>query len=433
MLTGARAAVVFLASAMIIASGVFPAQAASDDWVRTLATDFTTAWQITEGRGVTVAVLSSGVDPTVKPLDGAVSQGRDFVGTPDAKRTWGTWLASIIAGRGPSFFAQGNTRGLAPAAEILSVRAYPDDKDPGAANWRSSHQHADVFADAIRYAADQRAGVILTGPIWWGSFNGLAIQGAVDYAVSKGSVVVGANAFDDSNTSHLPVFPASARGAIGVAALNGDGTRNNKWTVRGSSTLVSAPGFDTPATGPGNEAGFMWGSEPAAAWAAAAVALVRSAHPRLTPVQVVQAITKSAHHPAGGYNPDVGFGVINPAGALAVAESIEQNPPAAAATQDTVADRARFGPRPAAIQVALPSTGLVAAFAALIVAGSATIAAAVVLLARGRSRTPAPPNKIIDYVAEREAEPRLRSGPASAESPSVDIEGTDDSPKQRST
>ena len=61
------------------------------------------AWQVSEGQGVTVAVIDSGVNPEVSDLAGSVITGPDLtgVGTPESNPNWGmhgTWMASLIAG-----------------------------------------------------------------------------------------------------------------------------------------------------------------------------------------------------------------------------------------------------------------------------------------------------------------------------------------------
>ena len=63
------------------------------------------AWQQTQGAGVTVAVIDSGVNPDVSDLTRSVITGPDFSGVstrPD-NANWGvhgTWMASLIAGHG---------------------------------------------------------------------------------------------------------------------------------------------------------------------------------------------------------------------------------------------------------------------------------------------------------------------------------------------
>ena len=62
-----------------------------------------TAWSVTQGAGVTVAVIDSGVNPAVSDLSGSVITGPNYTGvtTSPANRDWGvhgTWMASLIAG-----------------------------------------------------------------------------------------------------------------------------------------------------------------------------------------------------------------------------------------------------------------------------------------------------------------------------------------------
>ena len=67
--------------------------------------DVRAAWQQTEGAGVTVAVIDSGVNPYVSDLTGSVITGPDLSGvsTRPSNPNWGvhgTWMASLIAGHG---------------------------------------------------------------------------------------------------------------------------------------------------------------------------------------------------------------------------------------------------------------------------------------------------------------------------------------------
>jgi subtilisin family serine protease len=100
-----------LAAALAIAGAVaLPVAAAGpasadlarqkEQWVLD-ALNVPAAWRITQGRNVTVAVIDSGVDPTVSDLTGSVITGPDLtgVGTPPSNPHWGqhgTWMASLI-------------------------------------------------------------------------------------------------------------------------------------------------------------------------------------------------------------------------------------------------------------------------------------------------------------------------------------------------
>lgn len=81
-------------------------------------------WLRTQGEGVTVAVIGSGVNAQQQDLVGQVLPGRDFTGrAPDGRYDvtgQGTGTASLIAGHGHG--AGAGVMGLAPKVRILPVR-----------------------------------------------------------------------------------------------------------------------------------------------------------------------------------------------------------------------------------------------------------------------------------------------------------------------
>ncbi len=85
----------------------------SQQWVFNMM-NVAPAWQVTEGSGVTVAVIDSGVYPNVSDLSGGtVISGPDFTGlnTSPQNANWGqhgTWMASIIAGHGTTAVTTGS-------------------------------------------------------------------------------------------------------------------------------------------------------------------------------------------------------------------------------------------------------------------------------------------------------------------------------------
>ncbi|MFL6151102.1 MAG: S8 family serine peptidase, partial [Ornithinibacter sp.] len=103
----AKAAAAVAAATVIALAGAAPAHA---DTVRDLEywlTDygFTTAWNSTQGEGVTVAIIDTGVSGDVAELRGAVVGGTDVsgLGTPDGQTPvgedpdHGTLVASLLA------------------------------------------------------------------------------------------------------------------------------------------------------------------------------------------------------------------------------------------------------------------------------------------------------------------------------------------------
>ncbi len=82
-----------------------------------------TAWNTTQGAGVTIAIIDTGVDGTVPELQGAVVGGTDFSGLGSAdgqtpvgsqNNEHGTMVASLAAGRGSG--GENGVIGSAPEA-----------------------------------------------------------------------------------------------------------------------------------------------------------------------------------------------------------------------------------------------------------------------------------------------------------------------------
>lgn len=125
----------------------------------------------------------------------------------------------------------------------------------------------------------------------------------------------------------------------GVGRPNGAAS---SFSLGGPWVDVAAPGTGITSlhpTAPGLTNGGVYGSDGAvqsfngtsfaAPFVAATAALVRSVHPELTALQVMQRIEATAHAPAQGWNPYVGHGVIDPlaavTGELAPGERVKVN------------------------------------------------------------------------------------------------------------
>ncbi|RAY13304.1 hypothetical protein DPM19_19660 [Actinomadura craniellae] len=370
----------------LLAPLAFPVPAARADstgWDDRLARDFRDAHQTTRGGRVTVAILSTGVDAGFVARRDAVRKGRDFVGTPRPKKIEGSLLAGLLAGRG---------LGLAPEVKILPVRVHMDWEEPGAQRWESRNDSRQTTADGIRYAADQGAGVIVVGPHFWDDSYGGPLGPAVAYALAKNAVVVAGNGRVEGPESHgNRPFPAAMTGVVGVGAVDTKGRPYRKYSQPGSGVLVAAPGGEHIIFRPGG----FWryeGTSVATAWAGAAAALVRSAYPRFTPAQVATALARSARHPAGAgrYDTNLGFGIVNPAGALREARKMAENPLPLGPPPGSVPDASRFAGRPEPIEAVRHSAGELAGFSALAGAGVLAMLAAVFVAVRGRRRAPVP-------------------------------------------
>ncbi|MGW1639689.1 type VII secretion-associated serine protease mycosin [Streptomyces lavendulae] len=260
-------------------------------------------WQISTGKGVTVAVIDTGVG-RVSELEGQVLPGRNLAPSQDGDErvdydNHGTSIAAVIAGTGKHPSGDGAI-GLAPGAKILPIRVpiESDAKRPG-------------VTQAIRYAADSDAKIINIS-------LGLdeedpARPAAVEYALSKGKLVFAGVGNDAQGLNNLK-YPAATPGVVGVGAIGPDGGAT-KESEHGPQVDISAPGVDIYAACQGkSEVCVSHGTSDASALASASAALLWSAHPDWTNNQVLRVLLNTAGKPVdgAGRNDYVGYGVVRP-------------------------------------------------------------------------------------------------------------------------
>jgi subtilisin family serine protease len=282
------------------------------------------AWRVTRGRGVTVAVLDTGTDPSAPDLAGSVRAGPDYTrgANPPGYRPphlHGTYIASLVAGHGDGPGRSGGVIGVAPAARVLSVRVILDDQEPGFGVYNENAGYADAISNGIRYAVSHGAGVINMS--LGSAVPTRAMRLAIIDAISHGVVVVASAGNSGSAGRGFTPFsyPASFTGVISVAAVGATGRRAG-FSDRNASVVISAPGVNILGAGPGGEYLTGSGTSPAAAFVAGIAALIRSKYPRLTPALVTQALVSSTRHrPGGGYSPGTGFGEVDAAAAVSAA------------------------------------------------------------------------------------------------------------------
>jgi type VII secretion-associated serine protease mycosin len=285
--------------------------------------ELASAHAITQGEGVTVALVDTGVDATHPDLHHNVLPGIDLV-DPDNSDAWepggnGTALAGIIAGHGNRLFdhAPGNrgVLGVAPGASLLPVRAVDPD--------RSASDNVDTAVEGIIWAAANGADVIIFAA---GSASRERFADALD-AVREADVVLVAAVGDRPNATSIG-FPAADESVMAVAGLDREG-RPADFSVTGPRVTLAAPAVEITTTALHH--GYTEGSSTstAAAVVAGAAALVRAEFPDLSAAEVVhRLVSTAADAGAPGHDERYGHGALDVLAAL-TADVPPMPPPAA--------------------------------------------------------------------------------------------------------
>ncbi|MCX5401156.1 S8 family serine peptidase [Streptomyces sp. NBC_00102] len=245
----------------------------------------TRTWPFSDGSGVTVAVVDTGVSTTASALSGRVTAvgpaDQDCVGH-------GTFVAGLVAAAtvdGVRF------AGVAQRARILAVRG-TDER--GAATAQS-------VASGIAAATAAGADVITVSPALVRGSDGLTK--AVEAALAKDVLVIAAAVPDPEAKSSAQgeeptprdYWPAAQPGVLSVLDVDAQGLRPDEALLPVSADLA-APGAGVVGIGARGTGHYIGsGASLAAAYVAGAAALVRSSHPGLTGAETAARITASAY------------------------------------------------------------------------------------------------------------------------------------------
>jgi subtilisin family serine protease len=248
------------------------------------------------GQGITVAVLDTGVARHAALNEGRIAR-LDLL--PDAPATgsdaWhGAAVASLVAG-------SGTVKGLAPAANLLSVRVL------------SPEGQGDTFtlAQGIVEAVDRGARVINLS--LGTSGDSFVLKRAVDYATAKGAVIVAAV----GNDGHVGVdFPAAYPSVLAVAAVDAS-ERTPAFSNRGLDVDLAAPGVGVFAAGTNDTVVFFSGTSAATPLVSGALAALLSRSPGLPAAEAASILRRYADDVGEpGDDPAAGAGIVNPVRAI---------------------------------------------------------------------------------------------------------------------
>lgn len=200
-------------------------------------------WQVSDGGGVTVAVIDSGCDLDHEDLKNNYVQGKNFVDNKDPydDNSHGTHVAGTICARNNSI----GVVGVAPETKIMPIKVFGSD---GRGDNRT-------VSAAVVWAADHGADILcmsLGSPS-----RSIDLEKAIDYAITKGSVPFCA-AGNGGEVSSI-YYPAKYEQTISIGAVDNKLMRAY-FTCKGIELDFLAPGFNILSTVPGNKYALMSGT-----------------------------------------------------------------------------------------------------------------------------------------------------------------------------
>jgi Subtilase family len=258
------------------------------------------AHRLATGKGVAIAVIDSGVDPDHPDLAGAITRNYDAA-SAERPHPHGTGMAGAIASRG-------TVLGIAPGAELLTVRAF-------SVNSGSPEGTTLNIIKGLDWAADNGARVVNM------SFAGPAdprLKDALIKAGAKGIVLIAAAG--NAGPTSPPLYPAADPGVIAVTAVDASDAVFSG-ANRGKYIAVAAPGVDVLVPAPDASYQLTTGTSVAAAEVSGVVALLLERNPRLTPKDVRRILIRTAKHlgPRGSER-EYGAGLVNALEAVTAAK-----------------------------------------------------------------------------------------------------------------
>jgi subtilisin len=249
------------------------------------------------GAGVTVAVLDTGVNINHKDLVGQADQCKDFTlrdtpllnGSCNDKNGHGTHVAGSVLAHG------GDGTGIYGVAPEANLWAYKVLNDRGSG-------YSDDIANAINHAADEASrlgeNVIISMSLGSSTKNSL-IANAVDYAYSKGVLVIAAAGNDGSGDNTIG-YPGALVNAVAVAALEnvqqngtyrvadfssrGNSATDGDYVIQERDVEISAPGRAIESTWSDGSYNIISGTSMATPHVSGLAAKIWAANPNMSNV-----------------------------------------------------------------------------------------------------------------------------------------------------
>jgi subtilisin family serine protease len=225
-------------------------------------------WAGRTGRGVRVAVVDSGIDTEHPDLKGKVRESVEAV-AEDGKIEFRPSTSGDQAGHGTA--CAGIIASVAPEAELYSVKVL----GPKASG------SGDMFLVGLDYAIKQKFQIINLSLGTTKRDFFAPLHDLLDRAYQSGCIVVSA-----ANNLPYPSYPSIFSSSVVSVVKRPGGDPFNFGYRYGQVIELVAPGVEVTTTWPGGGYRQLTGNSFACPYMVGIIALIKEAHPNLTPFQV---------------------------------------------------------------------------------------------------------------------------------------------------
>ena len=271
------------------------------------------AWNTTQGSGVTIAILDSGVNGAHPDLSAQMVPGWNFYdNNSNTSDVFGH--GTLVAGTAAAMTNNGTgVSSIAGQSKIMPIRITDT----------SGYGYASTIVQGLVWASDN--GVRVANVSFGGAIGILSVQNAAQYMKDKGGLVIAAAGNTGTELTTTPtttMIPVSATDANDAIA---------SWSSYGNFVAMSAPGVSIWTTRREGDYKTASGTSLSSPLTAGVVALMMSANTKLSSLEIENLLFSSAVDlGASGRDPYYGYGRVN-------AEAAVQSAVAAAIVQDTEA------------------------------------------------------------------------------------------------
>lgn len=265
------------------------------------------AWDFATGKGVNIAILDSGIDPTITELKDNITYSYDAVNdAPTTKDISGhcTHLSSIIAAKGNNSFLGA---GISYDCNIMPIRvATPKNDNAGV--------YSSDLIKGYNLAVEKGAKIINISIGSNSTPRDLILEQIIDSAYKNGVVTVCSGGNESSNKPH---YPADFKNTISVTALSYEGDISNiaDFSSYNEYKDIASPGekvYGISHTNP-NSIRMGSGTSQAAAFTSGVMGLIYEVNPDLSPSQAKDILCSTAIDKGiKGKDDYYGYGEINP-------------------------------------------------------------------------------------------------------------------------